>query len=222
MAVDVGAGMQFIDIPTEQTTAVTDILLAVLALASAVYLHRIGENDRWKTNLWISVLAMLAIAAGLGSIAHGFQLPQALKAVLWHPIKLSLGLLVALFMVAMVYDVWGRAIARKILPAMIIIGIGFFGTTLIWPNSFLVFIVYETVAMLMAFGGYAWLACRGRLKGAWLMTGGILTTIVAAGVQTSKDLSFTFIWLFDHNGAYHLIQMAGIILIVAGLRRALQ
>ncbi|MDJ0809258.1 MAG: hypothetical protein QNJ01_04110, partial [Desulfobacterales bacterium] len=63
---------------------------------------------------------------------------------------------------------------------------------------------------------------RGRLKGAWLMAGGILATIVAAGVQAGRLLAFTFIWPFDHNGVYHLIQMAGIVLIVAGLRRGLQ
>ena len=209
--------MEFIDIPTEQTTAVTDLFLALLAITGTVYLHRIGKNDRWKTNLWIFVLGMLAVAAALGSIAHGFRMPYALEAVLWHPIKLALGLLVALFMVAVVYDIWGQAVARRVLPAMALIGLGFFGITLIWPDSFLVFIVYETVAMLLALGGYAWLACRGRLKGAWLMTGGIFTTIVAAGVQAGKVLSFTFIWSFDHNGVYHLIQMAGIALIMAGL-----
>ena len=36
--------MEFIDIPTEQTTAVTDAILAVMALATAVYLHRIGDQ----------------------------------------------------------------------------------------------------------------------------------------------------------------------------------
>ena len=213
--------MEFIDIPTEQTTAVTDLFLAVLAIVCAVYLHRIGESDRWKTNLWILVLALLAIAAALGSIAHGFQMPHALEAGLWHPIKLALGLLVALFMVAVVYDIWGQFIARRILPAMVLIGLGFFGITLIWSDSFLVFIIYETVAMLLALGGYAWLAWRGRLKGAWLMTGGIFTTIAAAGVQAGKVLSFTFIWSFDHNGVYHLIQMVGIALIVAGLRKSI-
>ncbi len=214
--------MQFIDIPTEQTTAVTDALLALVAIAGAVYLYRIGGRDRWKANLWGFVMALLALAAALGAIVHGFKMSPALQALIWHPIKLSLGLLVALFVVAVVSDIWGEAMARKALPTMLLVGGGFFGVTLIWPGSFLVFIVYETVAMLFALGGYTWLARRGHLNGAWLMAGGILTTIVAAGVQAGKLISFTFIWSFDHNGVYHLIQMAGIVLIVAGLRRALQ
>ena len=213
--------MEFTAIPTEQTTAVTDAILAALSAAGAVYLHRIGSKDRWKTNLWVMVFGLLAIAAVLGSIVHGFKMSPALQALLWHPIKLSLGLLVALFVVAVVYDIWGEAQARRTLPVMVLVGAGFFGVTLIWPDRFLVFIVYEVAAMLFALGGYIWVACRGRLEGAWLMAGGILTTIVAAGVQAGKLLSFTFIWSFDHNGVYHLIQMAGIVLIVASLKRAL-
>ena len=214
--------MEFIDIPTEQTTAVTDAILALVAIAGAVYMYRIGDRDRWKTNLWAWVFGLLALAAALGTVVHGFKMSPALEASIWHPIKLSLGLLVALFVVAVVSDIWGRAMARKALPAMLLVGGGFFGVTLIWPGSFLVFIVYETVAMLFALGGYIWLARRGRRKGAWLMAGGILITIVAAGVQAGKLISFTFIWSFDHNGVYHLIQTAGIVLIVAGLRRGLQ
>ncbi len=214
--------MAFIDIPTEQTTAVTDLILALLAVAGAVYLHRIGQKNRWKTTLWILVFGLLALAAFLGSIAHGFQMPPTVQNALWHPIKLSLGLLVALFIVAVVYDIWGEPAARRTWPAMVVIGVGFLGITLIWPDSFMVFIVYETVAMLFALGGYTWLAWQGRLEGAWLMVIGILTTIVAAGVQAGKLLSFTFIWSFDHNGVYHLIQMVGIGLLLAGLKKALR
>lgn len=214
--------MEFTHIPTEQTTAVTDLMLAVLAAGCAVYLYRIGTRARWKTNLWTAVMAFLAAAAGLGAIVHGLQMDPAIQALLWHPIKLFLGLLVALFVAAAVYDIWGAAAARRALPAMVLVGLGFFGITLIWPGQFLVFIVYKTLAMLFALAGYAWLAGRGRLKGAWLMTGGILVTIAAAAVQAGRLLTFTFIWPFDHNGVYHLIQMAGIVLIAAGLRKDLR
>ncbi len=214
--------MDFIDIPTEQTTAVTDLVLALLAAAGAVYLYRFSQKYRWKTTLWILLLGLLAIAAFLGSIAHGVKLSPAIEILLWYPIKLSLGLLVALFVVAVVYDIWGEALARRVLPVMVVIGVGFLGITLIWPHSFLVFIIYETVAMLFALGGYTWLAWRGRLAGAWLMVGGILTTILAAGVQAGQLFSFTLIWSFDHNGVYHLIQMVGIVLLLSGLKKALK
>lgn len=213
--------MEFIDIPTEQSTAVTDAILAVMAIAAAVYVPRIGQHNWWKTTLWILILGLLALAAILGTIAHGFKMSKALQTFLWYPLYLSLGLLVAVFIVAVVYDIWGEAKARRILPIMVATGVGFFGITLIWPDSFLVFIIYEAVAMLFALGGYIWLAYRGRLVGAWLIAAGIFTTIIAAGVQASKAVTFTFYWSFDHNGIYHLIQMVGIVLLVAGLWKAL-
>ncbi len=213
--------MEFIDIPTEQTTAVTDAILAVMAIAAAVYLHMIGQENHWKTTLWVWVFGLLALAAILGSIAHGFKMSKAFQTFLWYPIYLSLGLLVALFIVAVVYDICGEAIARRVLPIMIVIGVGFWGITLVWPDSFFIFIIYEAVTVLFALGGYTWVAYRGHLEGAWLMAAGIFVTIVAAGVQASKVLSFTFIWSFDHNGVHHLIQMVGIVLLVAGLGKAL-
>ncbi len=212
--------MEFITNPTEQTTAVTDAVSAGMAIAAMVYLYRIGQKDRWKTTLWIWNFGLLALASILGTIAHGIKMSEASHTLLWYPIYLSLGLLVALFSVAVVYDLWGEAIARRILPVMIVIGIGFFGFTLVWPDNFLIFIIYEAVGMLFALAGYTWVTYRGHLKGAWFMAVGILVTIIAAGVQVSNICTFTFIWSFDHNGVYHLIQMVGIVFLVAGLGKA--
>lgn len=213
--------MSFINIPTEQTTAVTDAILAVIAIAGAVYLYRISQKSRWKTTLWIWLFVLLAISAILGTIIHGLEMPKVFKTLLWHPLYLSLGLLVGMFMVAVIYDIWGKAAARQALPIMAVVSVGFFGTTLIWRDNFLVFIIYEAVVMLFALGGYIWVTCRGHLEGAWLMALGIFVTIIAAGIQASKAFSFTFIWSFDHNGIFHLLQMVGIVLLAAGLRRAL-
>ena len=54
-----------------------------------------------------------------------------------------------------------------------------------------------------------------------LMAAGVLVTLIAAGVQASGAVSVTLIWQFDHNGLFHLIQMVGVVLLVAGLRAAL-
>ena len=74
--------------------------------------------------------------------------------------------------------------------------------------------------MTLALTGYLWLAVAGQLDGAWLMAAGILVTIIAAAVQIGKSVTFTFIWPFDHNGTYHLIQLVGLILLVAGLSKS--
>lgn len=210
----------FTNSPTEQTTAVTDIILAIMAGAVAAYLPQIGRHQPWKVSLWVWALGLLAAAATLGAVGHGLKLSDKTSSLIWRALFLSLGLLVAVFMTAAVYDIWGIMFARWALPLTISLGLLFFCSTLIWPHTFLGFIIYEGAAMGIAMMGYLWLAVTGQLNGAWLMAGGIFVTLVAAGVQSGRLISFTVIWQFDHNGAYHLLQMVGLGLIAAGLRAA--
>ena len=213
--------MEFIDIPTEQTTAITDAILALLAMGCALYLRRIGHNDRYKANVWIGLFGLLAVAAVFGAIAHGFKMSVWWNNLFWQPLYLSLGLVVALFVVAVVYDAWGKAAARRALPVMLVVGAVFYGITVLIPNLFLVFIIYQSTATLFALFIYGWLAWRGELPGAAMMTLGIFITMVAAVVQATGSLVITIIWPFDFNGLYHLIQMAGLLALLAGLRRDL-
>ncbi|MEW5959571.1 MAG: hypothetical protein AB1801_17745 [Chloroflexota bacterium] len=214
--------MQIVNSPTEQTTALTDALLAGLALGCVWYLGRLTRRRPWKANIWSWAMGLLALAAALGAIVHGVVLPAKLFKFLWNLLYLSLGLTVALFVVGVIHDGWGARPARRGLPAMLIVGCAFFGVTLLFPGSFLVFILYEAAAMSFALAAYGWLAFKRRLRGAGWMAAGILITLIAAGVQASESVSLTFIWPFDYNGLYHLIQMVGLLALMAGLRADLQ
>ena len=84
--------MRFVDISTEQTTAVTDVLLALVALASVLYLSHIGaDSDAFKVRIWSWAFGLLAFASALGAIAHGFQMSEQLNSLLWKPLNLALG-----------------------------------------------------------------------------------------------------------------------------------
>ena len=89
--------MEFIDIATEQTTAATDGLLALVALVLIVRLQKLGKTQPWKSFLWMMIFSFLAMAAVLGTIVHGFKMSESLKALLWHPLNLALGIMVSLF-----------------------------------------------------------------------------------------------------------------------------
>ncbi len=216
--------MKFIDIPTERTTAVTDLILALLALSCTLYLQQIGYSNPWKAGLWTWTFGLLALAGWLGAIAHGFQMSKTVKRWFWQPLNLALGLVVALFVVGVSYDLGGLPQAQATLPIMVAISILFFGITLLKPGNFTVFIIYEAVALLFALGAYVWLAASGRLPGAGWMAAGVVATILAAVVQAGwqgQDHPLTLIWPFDQNGLYHLIQMVGMGLLLIGLRVAL-
>ena len=214
--------MHFIDVPTEQTTAATDALVCLVAILLARSVAVTARRpDPTKGRIWSAVFALLALAAALGSVAHGFQMNASTNARLWMPLNLALGLGVALFVVGAVYDLRGFSLPRRLVPITLAVGVVFFGVTLVLPDSFLVFVVYEAVAMLFALAVYATLAVRGALHGAALMAAGVLVSIAAAAVQASGSVSFTLVWEFDHNGAFHLIQIVGLILLFYGLKAEL-
>lgn len=212
--------MKFIQDPTERTTAATDIVLALIALGGVGYLRwpRFFAETLWKINVWSAAIGLIGLAAALGAVAHGIVLSRMLHQRIWLVLNMALGLAVSLFAVGVVYDLWGVEISRATLPIMLIVGLGFFLVTMVYPGIFFLFIVYEAVVLVFALGAYAYLTVQAALPGACLMTAGILVSIVAAGCQANKSLAWTFIWQFDHNGIYHLIQVVGLMLLITGLR----
>jgi hypothetical protein len=96
-------------------------------------------------------------------------------------------------------------------------GCGFFAVTRIFPGIFFVFIIYEGLALLFALAAYSWMASRGTLDGAVLMAAGVLVSLMAAGIQAVKKIKLKLIWVFDHNGIFHLVQGLGLVLLVMGL-----
>jgi len=213
--------MPFTSVPIEQTTALTDAVLAAVAIVCLASLWRSRARDPWKVGLWSWVLGLLTFAAGLGAVAHGFEMQEGLRSLLWHPLFLSLGLVVGLFVVAAVHDWKGQAVSRRVLPAMLAVGIVFFAVTLVASGTFLVFVAYEAVAMLSALAVYVTLAAGSRLAGAGIVALAIVLNIVAAGIQASGTVRLTIGVPFDHNGVFHLVQIVAVVVLVVGLQQGL-
>ena len=209
--------MQLIAIPTEQTTAATDLIIALMAFVATVYLRRNGPSGL-RGSLWRSVLILLAVGALLGAAGHGIVLRERAYLALWSVVYLPLSLLVAAFLAATIRDLAGDAAARRALPVLAAAALAFSGYMLFDPDNFLPFIVYETVAMLLSLAGFIWISIRRDLAGAGWMTAAIAVNILAAAIQAEGSLGFTLIWAFDHNGVFHLVQMVALGLLVYGLR----
>ena len=133
------------------------------------------------------------------------------------PLNLSLGLTLGLFVVGAVFDLLGEESARMILPVMLFLGFVFFLITIIFPGSFLTFIIYEAVAMLFALSAYLFLFLKGTPCAGW-MAAGVFVTIIAAIVQATGKAGKSIFWYFDNNGVFHLIQIIGLGLLFVGLR----
>ncbi|MDH3456885.1 MAG: hypothetical protein OER90_08590 [Gemmatimonadota bacterium] len=214
--------MTFTDIPTEQTTAVTDAVLALIALGSIALLRRHRRSDPRRVRLWSWVLGILAFAAGLGTVAHGIEMSESTRDLLWRPLFLALGLVVALFAAAAIHDWKGQHMARRMLPLLVSLGLLFFLVTQAVSGSFLVFVLYEAVAMLFALAVYVRLATGRKLAGAGVVAVAIVLNIVAAAIQATESVRFTLGVPFDHNGVFHLVQMVAVVVLTAGLVQGLR
>jgi hypothetical protein len=117
--------LKFTSSPTEKTTAITDILLSLMAAGGIVYLQRLGTSEVWKINTWSWAFAFIALSGLLGAIAHGCELPETAHQRIWNLLNLGLGLAVSVFVIGVAYDLWGPVIARKILPWMLARSIAF-------------------------------------------------------------------------------------------------
>lgn len=210
--------MTFITIPIEQTTAITDFLLGILYAVSAVGIYRFGiRKDKIKTYIWSVLFGLLAIASLLGAVAHGLEMSREVNALLWQPLNLALGFAVGLFVVGVIYDLRQYSLPRGLLPAMLLVVFIFYLLAFIL-NKFIVFIIYQSLALLFAFIVYSYLAYRNRLRGAWLMATGIIISIAASAIQALINFDIKIIWEFNQNGIFHIIQMFGIIFFYWGLR----
>ena len=210
--------MKLVRDPAEQTTAATDIILALIAFGGVLLLlgSPVKTGGPWRIHIWSAAIGSIGLAATLGAAAHGLVLKPRLHSRIWMVLNMALTLAVSLFVVGVINDLWGARLSQKALPFVLLTGLGFYLTTLIYPGIFLLFIVYEGLALVLALCAYLFLAIRGE-PGAEYMAGGILLSIVAAGLQASKKISFTLIWTFDHNGIYHIAQTLGLLLLIAGV-----
>jgi hypothetical protein len=216
--------MKYTRDPVEQTTATTDIILAVVAFGGILFLrwNSPAGNELWKINIWSAAIGMIGVAAALGAWAHGLAVSRPVHDRIWHLLNLSLALAVSLFVVGVVYDLWGLKACITVLPAMLIAGLAFFVATIVFPGIFFVFIIYEGLALILALVAYIYLTVHGELSGTVFMAAGILVSIMAAGIQATRSTTVRIIWQFDHNGVYHLVQTLGLVLLLTGLRLSVQ
>jgi hypothetical protein len=213
--------MTLIASSTELTTSATDAVLALECVVVLAYLWRTPTGDRRKIGLWCWAFGLLAFASLLGAVAHGLEMPHPWRAALWKPLYLSLGLLVALFLVGAFLDLHGPAFAMRLVPWCLGLGGIFFGLTEFLNGGFIIFVIYEAMAMAGALAIYSLLAATHRLKGAGVVAAAIILNLMAAGVQASSA-SFKIFVPLDHNGAFHLVQMFGIAALGLGLRIGLK
>lgn len=194
--------------PTELTTAATDVILALIALACADALKRPGPASR-RRRLWRWLFLSFAGGALLGAVAHGISLPQPIADLLWPPIYFLLGLTLMLLAGIAMHDWRGEKTARRAFVFLLPLPVLSVIATAVGDGAFIWFVVIEVVVMLFALAVYGLLASR-RHPGAASALAGVLISVFAAAVQASGPFFFEVVFRFDHNGLFHLVQVPAV------------
>lgn len=205
--------------PTERTTATTDVLLAVQAVAYAIDLLGKQQADPWRARLWAAAFANASIGATLGAIAHGFELDPATNDRLWYPLQLSLSVAVGLFVAGALYDTHSPELGKRSLLPVLGGAVAFWKFVPVTKEAFWPFTAFQAAGMLVGLGGYGRHALQQPDWAARWMLAGIGLSAVAGAVQAVPQLRLRAVWEFDQNGLYHLIQMAGLAAIHQGVQQ---
>ncbi|NDY42792.1 hypothetical protein G3N55_08045, partial [Dissulfurirhabdus thermomarina] len=87
-------------------------------------------------------------------------------------------------------------------------------------GDFSAFLAFEAAVMAFVLAAYTWLWLRRRLPGAGAVAAAVVLSGAAAVVQAG-GAELTLAWTFDHNGLYHLVQAAAVVVLAGGLRAGL-
>jgi hypothetical protein len=206
---------------TERTTAATDAILALASLV-VVQLLRRGAPSSFQRAVWLAALGCLAVSSGLAAAAHGLALAEPSRQRLWQPLWLTLGGMIALFVVGAIGDWRGEPAARRALRPMLAVALAFYLATQLTGGSFVAFVVYEAAGLLFALAVYLFLVIARQRPGAAAMALALGVSLAAGAVQAGTWRAALLGWPFDHNGLFHLIQLGGLPLLAFGLGRLLR
>lgn len=198
--------IRFIDIPTEQTTAATDLVLAIQTAVMALLLISNPLLHTFKGFLWIGIFSSIFLTALFGTIAHGFKMSKQTNTILWQILTLCFSICYVLLFSSLVYDILGLSAGKYSLLISSLLGLVLVLFCLKFP-SFVPKIIYIGVGLgVVILAAGAWLTFRIRMPGSGFLLAGMLLASVATVVEARQKMYFKLIWEFDHHTGYHFFQ----------------
>jgi len=198
--------IQFIDIPTERTTAATDLILSIQTGLYAVMLVLNPALYNFRGILWVGFFAGVFLTAVFGTIAHGFKMSKKTNTILWQILTLCFSVCYILLFSSLSFDLFGLVAGQWSLIISSVLGAILVAFCLKFP-AFIPKIIYIGVGLGVAIlGAGAWLAFVVRVPGAAFLFAGMVLASVATLVEARQKFHLKLVWEFDHHTAYHFFQ----------------
>lgn len=198
----------------EPATAITDFVLAALALSFFLALWRASGKRLIGAPIFF---AGFACAAACGGTWHGFFSADSSQTqrLVWWATQAFTGVSAAgLTILGLECFGWRRRSSLLVVAVVISAAVGLYAW---YDDRFFVSVVATGIATLICLAGLYAYGRRVRHAGAGLVAGGLVLSIVAAVLQqrgVAIDPAH-----FDHNATYHVWLIVSLILIYAGSRR---
>lgn len=192
----------------ETVSAITDWLVALVCLVLLAVRNRSGTEK----SPWVNIFfAFVGIAAFLGGWVHWNEARQVSSEFAWRLTTVAMaGVTLSLWRVSLLENCWPKALETTLIRFAWLQALGFGGCALLLPLPFLAIIANYFPATLFSFAS-SLRSTRQRARWAAI---GIAVSWLAAAAQ-AFGWSWTTLSL-DQNSVYHLIQIAGILLLARG------
>ena len=204
----------------EITTAVTDLINAIVALVPVCWLMRRKPHEKGDL-LWAATLLLFDLVSFYGFFLHGFTAIAAMSRMLWLSLYPISCFMVATYASTIKYEVDGEKGFRRFA------GISFACAVIV---SFVLDIIHLH-GLKYAYTFYAAycavnliyivvkVAPKARADRAYrIYIAAIAILIAGSALQSVKSIHFALIWEFNYNSVYHFMTLAFLLLQFKGLR----
>lgn len=200
---------------SEPTTAITDLILALLALGFSLQLFPLARRLRQESiRNWGFAFGALSVGALCGAVSHGFapNLSEGAYAAIWRITLYSIGV-ASYFMVA---GTARAALRHRIGSWMIGVAALKLAGYLYWSTvrpefSVAVYDYVPNMIVVLVMG--VMLRRRRRDPAGLSLATGVVVSFLAAGIQQS---GLALAEYFNHNDLYHVVQMFALVLFYRG------
>ncbi len=209
--------------PPELTTAITDLLVTLVALALLLLLacYRAERGGR----RWMLMYALVAVCGLAGALVHGVLLPPALESLLWRLLPLLFCLAALAYAVALICEINDRRHCRRIALITTLCFTAGFAALLLFSDGYATKNYYQVLIVAMAVVGVVvlllliLLAIRNRRWELWYHIAGLLVLAAGGFLGAQKDLLIFIVWLFDANSVFHVLFAFVLVLFYLGYRQ---
>ena len=204
----------------DMTTAVTDLINAAAALIPICWLIKQGLAER-RNRLWAAAYSLFALNSAVGFILHGFYLSDSLNIILWSILYVVLGLMLAMYVSSVRYDVFGEQGFDKFLRVSIIVSavvcvIIAAINVIDYHYSFPLFSAYciLNIGIILS---QLFRRIKEDKRFAWYLAA-IMIFVIGSVIQAINTIQFSLIWDFNHDSVYHFAMLIFLLVQFKGIR----